>query len=222
MCVRPSQTGLTAQGFLATAAIFALGSLGLSLPSVQNTPLSSAHYLLYGITLISLLHLSYLNHHTSRRSSTLILLFWPLYFLCSVIRVRTMILTGDLSPDVAQTNAGRLILAREALWLASIGVGMVDFLLELYSPEKRWKPWRMPWAKEGKIALSDDEEEEESRDAVDYLNGGGAVGGLELLKTEDGDLESPVLTANFYERWDRIKHWMSKTDAQTDLFLVDA
>ncbi len=88
-----------------------------------------------------------------------------------------------------------MILARESMWMASIAFGCVDFLFELYSPESNFKGigWRMPWSGEGKIKLDEDDEEV---DAVDSLDGGGVV----RPRNADGDLESPVLTANIYER----------------------
>lgn len=75
-------------------------------------------------------------------------------------------------------------------------MAFIDFFLELYSPEKRWKrmKWSAPWKNEGGIALDDDEVEEAF--AVDGLNGGNAV----PRKNEFGEVESPVLTANIYER----------------------
>ena len=197
------------QALLAISTILGLASLALSLDSVRSQPLSCAHYGLYTLTLIALIHLTYLNHHTARRSADIVLLFWPLYTLASVVRLRTMIITGELSPHHNHTDAERIALARQVLWLSSIGVGLVDFMLELYSPEKRWKRWRAPWSRAGKIALSDDEEEEEARDTVDGLNGGGAVGGWQSQKNEDGEMESPVLTANIYER-PVIRDWPSR------------
>ena len=87
------------------------------------------------------------------------------------------------------------MLARETLWISAIGLGFIGFFLELYSPEQRFTKWKMPWSKEGKIALEEDEEDE--TDGVDALDGGGAV----RPRSDDGELESPVLTANFYERY---------------------
>lgn len=149
------------------------------------------------MTQLSLLHLTYLNHYTSRRSSDLILLFWPLYVLVAAIRVRTMIITGALAPYLNKNATGRLTLAREALWLSSIGIGLIAFTLELFSPEKRWRKFRWTaWRSEGKLRLEDSDEEDEADDGVDAINGGGAVHG----KNEDGDIESPVVTANLFER----------------------
>lgn len=109
-----------------------------------------------------------------------------------------MILTGELS--VGQNHhhkSGRLVLAREALWLSSIGIGLIAFVLELFSPEKRWRKvsWK-PWRSEGKVRLDDSDEEDEAIDGVQAINGGGGVS----AKNEDGDIESPVVTANLYER----------------------
>jgi hypothetical protein len=106
-----------------------------------------------------------------------------------------MILTGILSLGMQETSQGRIVLAREICWLTSIGVGLVGFVFELFSPEKRWRKFR--WFKgKGKIQLDDSDEEDEAEDGVDSLNGNGAVAG----KNEYGDLESPVVTANLYER----------------------
>ena len=77
-----------------------------------------------------------------------------------------MIVSGDLHMAVGPTR-----LAREAMWIASIGIGFIDFFLELYAPET---VVRAPWNRHGKIALDDKDEHDEQ--------------------------ESPVLTANIYER----------------------
>lgn len=185
---------------LVVGFVHALTSFGLSFDSVKHTPLSTLHYGLYALTLLVFLHVTNQNYHTSRRSSSLILVFWPVYIFVSVIRLRTMILTHALSLELTHSRSGRIALAREALWLASVIVGMINFLLELYSPEKRWKAWA-PWKSEGKIKLLD-EEEEEGADVVNPLNGGGAVGsGAQGSgKNEYGEVESPVLTANIFER----------------------
>lgn len=181
----------------AFAAILGLASLCLSFTTARDSPLSTVHYALYVAVQLIFVHLTYLNHHTSRTSANLILVFWPAYVLASAVRIRTMILTGALSLDLSHSLPGRLLLAREALWLASAGFGMIEFVLELYSPEKRWKRirWRAPWSSEGKIALEQDEEEE-ALDGVEDLNGGGGVSG----KNEYGEVESPVSTANIFER----------------------
>lgn len=98
-----------------------------------------------------------------------------------------MILTGALSRGMQDSAEGRIVLAREICWLSSIGIGLIGFALELFSPEKRWK--KMKWMRGGgKIRLDDSEDEDED----DEGTGAG--------KNEDGDMESPVVTANLYER----------------------
>ncbi|WWC88113.1 uncharacterized protein L201_003017 [Kwoniella dendrophila CBS 6074] len=183
---------------LSASAVFALVSLGISFAHVRQHVLSTVHYSLLLLTILTFIHLSHLNHHTSRSSSTLILLFWPTYLLIFCVRVRTMIITGDLSRSLTHTLSGRLVLARESFWFLSIVAGMIGFIFELYSPEKRWKSLRAPWSKKGKIALTEDEEddEEEALDGVDNLNGDGGIPG----KNENGDIESPVSTANIFEK----------------------
>ena len=178
--------------------MLALASLALSFTTVKLAPLSTVHYGLYLLDLLLFLRLTWLNHHTSRTSSTTILVFWPIYALISAVRIRTMIISGDFSKNLTHSTAGRLVLARESLWLASGAFGLVGFLLELYSPEKRWKKirWSAPWSKEGKLRLDDSDDSDEEYDRVDDLNGNGTLVG----KNEDGEVESPVVTANFYER----------------------
>lgn len=124
----------------------------------------------------------WLNHHTSRTSSALVLLFFPLYALISAVTVRTAILTGRLNPDLGHTLPGRLTLTREGLWFSSLGIGFIAFGFELYCPETQWKAWRAPWSG-GKIRLEDDEESD-------------TVAEPKL----DDEVESPVATANIYER----------------------
>jgi ABC-type multidrug transport system fused ATPase/permease subunit len=176
---------------LSLIALHALTSLVLSLVDFHLSPFSALHYFLYFLATSASAYLTTLNHHTSRRSSTLVLIFWPAYALLSAVRIRTMIVTGDLDKSLPAR-----VLARESLWIISIAAGLVEFLLELFSPEKRYKKWRAPWKRDGKIALDESDEEDETEDGLDGLNGGGAVYG----KNEYGEPESPVLTANIYER----------------------
>lgn len=106
-----------------------------------------------------------------------------------------MILTGALSLGMQDSQEGRIVLARELCWLSSIVIGLMGFTLELFSPEKRWK--KMRWMRgNGKIRLDDSDDEDEAVDGVDSIDGGGAVTG----KNEYGDMESPVVTANLFER----------------------
>jgi hypothetical protein len=166
--------------------ILAFTSLCLSFPTVKETPLSTIHYGLYVLVQIAFIRLINVNHHTSRTSSTLVLLFWPAYTLISAVRIRTLVLTGHMSRDMSHTVNGRLTIARESLWLASAAFGLSVFILELYSPEKQWKSW----SREGKIRLEDDEE----RDTV------AGPDGVVYGKNEYGEAESPVVSANIYER----------------------
>ncbi|WWD18144.1 hypothetical protein CI109_102593 [Kwoniella shandongensis] len=180
---------------LGVSALFSLVSLGLSIVIIRHDYLSTVHYGLLCVTLLVFALLTNYNHHTSRRSSSIILLFWPAYLIVTAIRLRTMIVTGELGSHLTKSKSGRIFLARETFWFASIAVGLIDFVFELYSPEKRWRKWKAPWTKEGKIALEEDEDEE-SEDGVDGLDGEGAVPG----KNEHGETESPVTTANIYEQ----------------------
>lgn len=171
---------------LSLSAVLSLASLIISLVQFNLSPYSALHYGLFTLTLLALIHLTTLNHHTSRISSTLVLIFWPIYTIISVVRIRTMIITGELSSRLNQTPDGRLILARESIWIGILALGFADFMLELYSPEKRFKKWRAPWNRKGKITL-DEETDSEDGAAIDEE------------KPYD-EIESPVLVANIYER----------------------
>lgn len=193
-----------------TTTIVALAPLALSFVTVKQSPWVTVHFALLLLCFVLFTPLSFLNHHTARTSSALILLFFPLYLILMGVRLRTVILTGQFAPKMKYTVEGRIALARESLWIATIGIGLIGFLLELFTPEKRWKKfsWRrlvgLPRRGEGKIALdSDDEEDREGYDQVGGLNGEGAISASVVAaagKNEYGDMESPVVTANVFER----------------------
>ncbi|KAK4685724.1 hypothetical protein P7C73_g4418, partial [Tremellales sp. Uapishka_1] len=166
-------------GFSATIALI---SCGLSAPSIPRDPLPSVHYLLLSLACLTLLHLTHLNYHTSRTSSAVVLLFIPAYILFVLIRLRTLIITRGLSTSHNST----IDIVSKGLWLTSVGILFVDFILELFGPEKKWgKLSWTPWSRQGKIKL--DEEDDE----VPELDGSSNV--------YDDEKESPVLVANIYE-----------------------
>lgn len=171
---------------MAFAAVVVAASAGLSAKQIKESPYAFVQYALLALTLAIFSQLVWLNHHVSRTSSSLVLLFFPLYILVSAIRVRTQIITGSLSLDLSHTLQGRIVLAREALWFSSVGIALVAYILELYSPEKHWGVWTAPWSR-GKIRLEEDEEEDNFDSAGPFK--------------EDNEVESPVATANIYERW---------------------
>jgi len=175
-----------AQFLLAFAALLAAASAGLSARQAKTSPWPLVHYALLTVVFALFAQLVWINHHTSRTSSTLVLLFFPIYLLASAISVRTAVLTGALAGGLNDTVTGRLLIAREALWFSSVGLGFIAFVLELYTPEKHWKAYRAPWARRG-IRLEEDEEH-------DSFNGG------PTKPQENDEMESPVATANIYER----------------------
>lgn len=170
------------------ASILELGSLCLSLPTSRNWPLSSLHHALYLMTLLMFTRLTYLNHHTSRTSANLILIFWPAYAFICAVRVRTMSIIG-LSSGTNHGIPRGVLLVREAFWMGSVGLGLIDFVLELFSPEKRWQTmtWGWPWNGVLKLVLEEDGEE-------DSRNADG------VAEDDNGNMESPMSTANIYER----------------------
>jgi hypothetical protein len=170
------------------ASVLELGSLCLSLSTLRSSPISSLHHALYLGTLLVFTRLTYLNHHTSRTSVNLILVFWPAYAFICAIRVRTICIIG-ISSGTTHGIPRSVLLAREAFWMGSVGLGLIDFVLELYSPEKRWQAmrWGLPWNGMSNLVLEEDEEE-------DSRNADG------VAEAEHGTKESPMSTANIYER----------------------
>ncbi|WOO86211.1 Metal resistance protein YCF1 [Vanrija pseudolonga] len=179
---RNEKVAKTKVALLGFSAILAAAAAGLAAPQLPSSPWAFIHYALLAVTYVVFAYVVWLNHHTSRTSSALVLLFFPLYALISAVTVRTAILTGRLNPDLGHTLPGRLTLAREGLWFSSLGIGFIAFGFELYCPETQWKAWHAPWSS-GKIRLEDDEEND-------------TVAEPKL----DDEIESPVATANIYER----------------------
>ena len=129
---------------------------------IGRCPLSFLHYGLYLATHIVFYYLTNLNHHTSSTSANLILLFWPNYALVSAIRIRTIILSGEFSPGRSPNIPRWLSFAHIALWLSSVGLGLIDFCIELYSRKKRWTRirWRSFWSWRRRIMLEEEEAED--------------------------------------------------------------
>jgi ABC-type multidrug transport system fused ATPase/permease subunit len=177
---RNERVARTKSLLLAFSAVLAAAAAGLAAVHITASPYAFVHFSLLALTYALLSYLVWLNHHTARTSSTLTLLFFPLYGLITAVCVRTAVLTGALSGE--HTLGGRLLIARESLWFASIGIGLIAFVLELYSPEKHWSGWRALFARDGKIRLEDEEDDAEP-----------------LIK-DDYEAESPVATANIFER----------------------
>ncbi|KAL7423700.1 hypothetical protein Q5752_001282 [Cryptotrichosporon argae] len=175
--VRSEKVGKIKAALFGVCAVHALASAALAGVQIRTSPYPFIHYALLFSTYTVFSHLTITNHRLSRTSSTPILVFYPFYVFAAALRIRTLVVTGALSLALKHTGAGRVVLAREALWLASVGVAAVEFVLELYSPERKWRPWGR-----GKIALDEDVDEDS-----------GAI-------SEDGEKESPVVTANIYER----------------------
>lgn len=179
-----TNVGITdSKGLLIGASILASASAGISAVHISHSPFAFVHFLLLTITYGVLSRVVWLNHHTSRTSSTLLLLWVPFYALVTAVCVRTAITTGSFA---THTKGARLLIARQSLWFGSLALAAIAFVLELYSPEKRWRSWKSMFSVDSGIKLEEDDEEEED----DY----NAVG------KDDYEQESPVATANIYER----------------------
>ncbi|GMK60092.1 hypothetical protein CspeluHIS016_0903090 [Cutaneotrichosporon spelunceum] len=177
---RNERVARTKSALLAFSAVLAAAAAGIAAANIGSNPYAFAHFTLLTITYALLSYFVWLNHHTSRTSSTVTLLAFPVYLAATAVCVRTAVLTGALTGE--HTLGGRLLIARESLWFASIGIGFIAFVLELYSPEKHWSGWRALFSSDGKIRLEDEEDDGEH------------------VGKEDYEVESPVATANIYQR----------------------
>lgn len=83
-------------------------------------------YVLEVIALIATIPLTYVTHQRTRTSSSILLLFWPVYSVGLLIWARTLIATktsGDVVPVLA-------------LRCAVIGLGLISFIFECFAPEE--------------------------------------------------------------------------------------
>lgn len=93
--------------------------------------------LLFFIALVVAIPFTQQNHHYSRRSSSAILSFWPIYVLAVAVRVRTIILQ-DLKSNstIAKIAFGT--------WLAAIAFGLAAYGFECLCPERPGKDGYQP------------------------------------------------------------------------------
>ncbi|KAL0574610.1 hypothetical protein V5O48_007360 [Marasmius crinis-equi] len=109
--------------FLASIAnIFSVVYLKKRVPVIQS-------YILEPLSLLAILSLTYVNHTRTRRSSTILLVYWPLYIIALGIWTRT-----------AVSNGWHHFHLPLGLKWATGGLGILSFALELIGPEFDLKP----------------------------------------------------------------------------------
>ncbi|KAF9269001.1 multidrug resistance-associated ABC transporter [Marasmius fiardii PR-910] len=101
--------------------------LGILLLSLR-VPLAQS-YILEAVSLLALACLTYINHTHTRRSSSIILIYWPLHTIALGIWTRTVI----------STRPHHLFLTLPLKWVAE-GLGLLSLGLELIGPEFDAKP----------------------------------------------------------------------------------
>ncbi|KAJ8516868.1 hypothetical protein ONZ45_g5873 [Pleurotus djamor] len=109
---------------LAAAVSTSITNLALILHFKETVPVLQ-YYILEPITLVSAGALTWFNHTRTRRSSSALLLFWPLYLTAQFVWTRTIFLEDDFD------HLRRLVILK---WTAA-GLGAVAFILECYGPE---------------------------------------------------------------------------------------
>ncbi|KAG6852658.1 hypothetical protein C0991_010112 [Blastosporella zonata] len=86
-------------------------------------------YVIETLALVSAIALTYLNHTRTRTSSSLLLVFWPLYSADLAIWIRSIVLAGLDDTHVVL-----------ALKVAVGGLGLLSFALENFGPEYGTEP----------------------------------------------------------------------------------
>lgn len=189
---------------LSIAAVFAVIHLVLKALTVTH-PFKNIHMLpplLHALAIPMLAFLSYENHHYSIRSSSVILLFWPVYVFSIALYLRTKIAMISLGQnDTAgweHWNAkGKATLA---MFIISVGFAMIAWFIECWSPEESgiklgdgvdYSATKNKTMNGNRFEAIDEVEEEEEE----------AVGNSDMEhKVLMEDNESPMLRANIYSR----------------------
>ncbi|KAG6828729.1 hypothetical protein H0H92_006917 [Tricholoma furcatifolium] len=122
------EEGVLLSGLLAVFLVFATyRSLVLSfqLPRDRASVAVAYSYVVEPLALASAISLTHFNHTRTRSSSSLLLIFWPLYLLGLAIWIRSITHVG-ISPDVGVLLALKSVVG---------GLGLVSFALECAGPE---------------------------------------------------------------------------------------
>jgi len=111
------------KAFLVASLTASVANLLLILATRRTVPVSYS-YFIESFALISAISLTYFHHTRARTSSTVLLLFWPLYTIGLLIWIRTII-SSNLEDN-------RPILALKCI---AAGFGLLSFALECFGPE---------------------------------------------------------------------------------------
>ena len=127
------------QAFLTIAAAFALIHAILTMAVAPRIFANQETYtgLFLFVALIMAIPFTRQNHHYSRRSSSVILSFWPIYLLAVALRIHTIILQDIRSLSlIAKVSFG--------MWMAAIGFGLIAYGFECLCPERPGKDGYQP------------------------------------------------------------------------------
>lgn len=108
---------------LAVALIASLVNVSLVLAWHKSVPVLES-YILEPFSLASVIVYTYFNHTRTRRASTLLLLFWPLYIVATAVWGRTF-LAKQVHPDLTPFT----------LKLVAFVSGVISYALECVGPE---------------------------------------------------------------------------------------
>lgn len=112
-----------AQALLVSAAGVSVANAILVVLQDTSVPVFQ-YYLLEPIALASAIPLTFLNHTRTRTSSTVLLLFWPLYLVALGFWLRTII-------DTRLASFSTILILKGV----TAGLGFLSFILECVGPE---------------------------------------------------------------------------------------
>ncbi|KAG6837154.1 hypothetical protein H0H93_013744 [Arthromyces matolae] len=113
---------------LSASFVASIANLFFILFSRKSAPVVYS-YVLEPLALASAISLTYMNHLRTRTSSSVILIFWPLYLSALLVWIRTVLL--------AQIDNFRLVIAFR---IATATLGLASFALEIFGPEFGMEP----------------------------------------------------------------------------------
>lgn len=122
------------------AAVFALINVILMLISLPHrfSNVFMLPSILHFLAMPMLLVLSHLNHQRSLRSSSVVLIFWPIYLAAVAVVLRTRINIVALGQQSASGGFGRsdaLGWTTFGIYMASMTFGVIAWLIECWGPD---------------------------------------------------------------------------------------
>ncbi|KAJ9099303.1 hypothetical protein QFC21_004184 [Naganishia friedmannii] len=183
---------------LSLATVFAIVNVILLLVSLPHrfSNIFMLPAILHLIAMPVLLVLSHLNHQRSLRSSSVVLIFWPIYLSVIGVVLRTRINIVALGQQGESGGFGRsdgLGWTAFAMYLASVTLGIVAWLIECWGPDNSRITLKENVDYDGSAKPSDRKHSRRSLSRIrsssnDSVRGNGAKPGYEPVFSDEADI----------------------------------